>query len=115
MVQAYMSPQTTVQIRKKLAIGTLEDAPPFLASMETVWPQYAKPMRTVRTDAQRNHHRARDIRLGSTLLLVAGSISRMNGTLTRLKKYNRPSQLNPPKNATNETALEGYCVSRLGS
>src|ERR1700674_1782190 len=94
--QAYISAQATVQIAKKVPIGPPEDPPPFLASAATMFPQYAKPISTVSTDPQRNHHSARDIRLGRTLPLVAGSSSFMNGTLTRLKKYSRPSQVMPP-------------------
>src|ERR1700690_2645789 len=86
ITQAYISAQATVQMPKNVPIGPPEVAPPFRASEATMLPQYASPISTVSTDPQRNHHSARDIRLGKTLPLVAASSSFMNGTLTRLKK-----------------------------
>src|SRR6266481_7750172 len=86
ITQAYMTAQVTVQIPKKLAIGTPEVAPPLLASEATMLPQYARPMSTVTTDPHRNHQSARVIRAGNTLPLVAVSSSFRNGTFTRLKK-----------------------------
>src|ERR1035441_641503 len=85
IVQAYMSAQATVQMAKKVPMGPPEDAPPFLASEATMLPQYARPVNTVSTDPQRNHQSARDMSLGRTLPLVAGSRAFIKGTLTRLK------------------------------
>jgi hypothetical protein len=82
-----MSAQATVQITKKVAIGTAgRCAVPFLASEATMLPQYARPISTVSTDPQRNHHSARDIRLGRTLPLVAGSSSFMNGNVDEIEE-----------------------------
>src|ERR1700674_4120195 len=85
--QAYISAQATVQIAKKVPIGPPDDPPPFLASEATMLPQYAKPITTVSTDPQRNHHSAAGIRLGSIFPLVAESSSFMKGTMTSIKKY----------------------------
>src|SRR5947208_9146096 len=93
MTQAYMSAHVMVQIKKKLAIAPAEDAPALRASDATMLPQYAKPITTVTTDPQRNHQRARDIIAGRILPFVAGSISFMKGTFTRLKKYSTPIQV----------------------
>src|SRR5208282_5209368 len=102
------------QMVKKLAMGTAEVAPPFLASTATILPQYARPISTVNTEAQRNHHRVRDIRLGRTLPLVAGSSSFMNGTLTRLKKYNRPSQVMPPMKCSQRNSMRRLVLKSAG-
>src|ERR1035438_739920 len=109
-----MSAQATVQITKKVAIGPPEDAPPFLASEATMFPQYARPASTVITDDQRNHHSARDIRLGRTLPLVAGSSSFMKGTLTRLKKYSRPSQVTPPTKCNQRNSIRRLMLKSVG-
>src|ERR1035438_1136487 len=114
IVQAYMSAQATVQITKKVPIGPPEDAPPFLASEATMFPQYARPISTVRTDDQRNHHSARDIRLGRTLPLVAGSSPFMKGTLTRLKKYSRPSQVTPPTRCSQRNSIRRLVLKSVG-
>src|ERR1700674_2648005 len=112
--QAYISAQATVQIRKKVPIGPPEDAPRFLASSATMLPQYAKPINTVSTDPQRNHHNARDIRLGRTLPLVAGSSSFMKGTLTRLKKYSRPTQVMPPTKCNQRNSIRRVVLKSVG-
>src|SRR5271157_4222619 len=67
--------------------------------------QYAMPINTVSTDAQRNHHSARDIRLGRIFPFVAGSSPFMKGTLTRLKKYSRPSQVTPPTKCNQRNSI----------
>src|ERR1700724_1386074 len=103
-----------VQIRKKVPIGPPEDPPPFLASAATMFPQYAKPITTVSTDPQRNHHSARVIRLGRILPLVAGSSSFMKGTLTRLKKYSRPSQVIPPIKCNQRNSIRRFVWKSLG-
>src|ERR1700730_13184139 len=77
-------------------------------------PQYAMPITTVSTDPQRNHQSARDIRLGRTLPLVAGSSSFMNGTLTRLKKYNRPSQVMPPTKCNQRNSIRRFVWKSVG-
>src|SRR6266851_8267624 len=112
--QAYISAQETVQIRKKVPIGPPEDPPPFLASAATMLPQYAKPINTVSTDPQRNHHSARDIRLGRILPLVAGSSPFMKGTLTRLKKYSRPSQVTPPTKCNQRNSIRRLVLKSVG-
>src|SRR6202158_24264 len=112
--QAYISAQATVQIKKKVPIGPPEDPPPFLASDPTMLPEYAKPITTVSTDPQRNHHSARDIRLGRIFPLVAGSSSFMKGTLTRLKKYNRPSQVMPPTKCNQRNSIRRFVWKSVG-
>src|ERR1700693_6328565 len=77
-------------------------------------PQYARPITTVSTDPQRNHHRARDIRLGRIFPLVAGSRSFMNGTLTRLKKYSRPSQVMPPTKCSQRNSIRRFVWKSVG-
>src|SRR5580704_3359057 len=99
---------------KKVPMGPPEDAPPLAASAATMLPQYARPASTVSTDAQRNHQSARDIRLGSTLPLVVGSSSFMNGTLTRLKKYNRPSQVMPPIKCSQRNSIRRLVLKSEG-
>src|SRR5208337_661217 len=66
------------------------------------------------TDPQRNHHSARDIRLGRILPLVGGSSSFMNGTLTRLKKYSRPSQVTPPTKCNQRNSIRRLVVKSVG-
>src|SRR6267142_5292971 len=114
MTQAYITPQVTVQIRKKLAMGTPDDAPPYRASEATTLPQYANPISTVTTDDQRNHHRARDINAGRTLPLVAASISAMNGKLTRLKKYSNPIQITPATICTKRNIISRLMLKSDG-
>src|ERR1039458_1539398 len=114
IVQAYISAQATVQITKNVPIGPPEDAPPFLASEATMLPQYARPVNTVSTDPQRNHHNARDIRLGTILPLVVGSSSFMNGTLTRLKKYSKPSQVTPPTKCNQRNSIRRLVLKPEG-
>src|SRR5208283_5069839 len=99
---------------KEVAIGPPEDAPPFLASEATMLPQYARPISTVSTELQRNHQRARDIRLGRTLPLVTGSSPFMNGTLTRLKKYSRPSQVTPPTKCSQRNNIKRLVLGSVG-
>src|ERR1019366_3896742 len=103
-----------VQITKKVPIGPPEDAPPFLASEATMLAQYAMPNNTVSTDPQRNHHRARDIRLGRILPLVAGSRPFMKGTLTRLKKNSRPSQVMPPTKCNQRNSISRLVLKSVG-
>src|SRR6266851_451504 len=114
ITQAYISAQATVQIRKKVPIGPPEDPAPFLASAATMFPQYAMPINTVSTDPQRNHHNARDIRLGRILPLVAGSSSFMKGTLTRLKKYSKPSQVMPPTKCNQRNSIRRFVWNSVG-
>src|ERR1700681_572758 len=112
--QTYINPQTRVQITKNVANGMPDFAPPFSASEATTLPQYANPMTTVSTDAQRNHHKARDIRFGRTLPLVLASRSFINGTLTRLKKYSRPSQVIPPTKCNQRNSMRRFVVKSPG-
>src|ERR1700758_2922043 len=83
---AYMSAHVMVQMPKNEPNTNPGEAPPFRASVATISLQYANPINTVTTDAQRNHHSARDMSSGNTLPLVTLSRDFMNGTLTRLKK-----------------------------
>src|SRR5258708_38185057 len=103
-----------VQVRRKFPIGTRENPRTFLASAATMLPQDAKPISTVSTDPQRNHHNARDIRLGRTLPLVAGSSSFMKGTFTRLKKYSRPSQVMPPTKCSQRNSIRRFVWTSVG-
>src|ERR1700686_1792326 len=112
--QTYINPQTMVQMTKNVAKGTPDFAPPFSASEATTLPQYAMPMSTVSTDAQRNHHKARDIRLGRTLPFVLASRSFINGTLTRLKKYSRPSQVIPPTKCNQRNSIRRFVWKSVG-
>src|ERR1022692_100421 len=114
MVQAYISAQATVQMAKKVPIAPPEVAPPFLASEATMLPQYARPVNTVSTDPQRNHQRARDMRLGKTLPLVEGSSPFTNGTLTRLKKYKRPSQVTAPTKCSQRNSMRKLVLKSVG-
>ena len=53
------------------------------------------PARTVTTELQRNHHKARGINLVTTIPRDFASSSRMRGTFTKLKKYKSPIQVMP--------------------
>src|SRR5579864_6409263 len=90
-------PHVAVQIKKKLAIAVPDVAPAACASAETTAPQYASPASTVTSADQRNHHKARSIKPGMTLPLVAGSSSCIDRKPTRLKKYSRPIQVMPAR------------------
>src|ERR1039458_8682158 len=114
IVQAYISAQATVQITKNVPIGKPEDAPPFLASEATMLPQYARPINTVSTDPQRNHQSARDMRPGRILPLVAGSRPFIKGTLTRLKKYTKPSQVMPPTRCNQRNSIRRLVLKSEG-
>ena len=46
----------------------------------------SRPVTTVATAAQRNHHSARHVSLSNALLRAAASISAYAGTCTKLKK-----------------------------
>src|SRR5882757_109206 len=70
------------------------------ASLPVALIQYPSPASTVTTELQRNHHSARDISAGNTLLFVGASSSFRNGTFTRLKKYNKPTQAMPATKCT---------------
>jgi hypothetical protein len=63
----------------------------------------------------RNHHSARDIKGGTILAFVALSISLMNGTFTRLKKYNRPSQVIPARRWTQRNSIRRFVWASLGN
>src|SRR5882757_2247166 len=65
----------------------------FRASVPVALIQYPSPASTVTTELQRNHHIARDINAGNTLLLVGASSSLRNGTFTRLRKYSNPTHI----------------------
>src|SRR6185369_3626223 len=62
-------------------------------------------MRTVITEDQRNHHMARDIKLGKTFPFVPGSSAFKNGTFTRLKKYSNPTQVIPASKCTKRNTI----------
>src|ERR1035437_177097 len=64
-------------------------------SVATICIQYDMPARTVTTALQRNHHKARDISLGTTIPRDFASSSCTKGTFTRVKKYNSPTQAMP--------------------
>src|SRR5271166_4152898 len=76
--------------------------------------QYAMPISTVSTDPQRNHHSARDIRLGRILPWVEGSSPFMKGMLTRLKKYSRPSQVTPPTKCSQRNSIRRLVLKSVG-
>src|ERR1700690_1382968 len=112
--QAYIRPHATVQIRKNDPKTAPADPPPLRTSAPTTVPQYPSPISTVSTEAQRNHHKARDIRSGSTLPLVAGSRPFMNGRLTDLKKYNRPIQVMPPTKCNQRNIMRRFVLASVG-
>src|SRR5258705_6361963 len=76
------------------------------ASLPVALIQYPSPASTVTTELQRNHHRARDINAGNTLLFVGASSSFRNGTFTRLKKYSNPTQAIPATKCTQRNSIK---------
>src|SRR5579872_5059437 len=58
-------------------------------------PQYQKPTNTVTSELQRNQFKAGKVRFSKIFGLDAASTVFMNGTFTRLKKYNSPTHRMP--------------------